>query len=184
MVHVPGGHYHGIYGHHYHPLRHGWHRFGGPRRWQWRRPGWAGPMPSQLVSWAQGCLTQVLGTQLPQDGLMGPDTQQAIQQFQSQQQLPPTGALDSNTVAALQAACSGQQAMQNVPAPPPPQPAPPPAPPAAPQQAPHPRHAQVQAQQATEFEEGAFESPGDQAPKQSRSGRWVRHRGRIILFGI
>lgn len=40
---------------------------------------------------------------------MGPQTQQAIQQFQSQQQLPPTGALDPQTMNALQAACGGGQ---------------------------------------------------------------------------
>jgi hypothetical protein len=60
------------------------------------------------VTWAQSCLSQLLGTEVPQDGIIGPDTQQAIALFQAQQQLPSTGMLDDNTVAALQAACGGQ----------------------------------------------------------------------------
>ena len=127
MIHHIGRSLHGIYGHRYRPRGRRWLRYGRRHRWSRRHPISAGPMPSQLVSWAQGCLAQVLRVQVPQDGLMGPDTQQAIQQFQTQQQLPPTGMLDSATVSALQAACSGQQAMQDAPAPPPPQPAPPPA---------------------------------------------------------
>ena len=61
------------------------------------------------MTWAQSCLSQLLGTELPQDGIIGPDTQQAIALFQAQQQLPSTSMLDDNTVAALQAACGGQQ---------------------------------------------------------------------------
>jgi hypothetical protein len=61
------------------------------------------------VTWAQSCLSQLLGTEVPQDGIIGPDTQQAIALFQAQQQLPSTSMLDDNTVAALQAACGGQQ---------------------------------------------------------------------------
>jgi Putative peptidoglycan binding domain/Lysine-specific metallo-endopeptidase len=80
-------------------------------RWPWfdrgiRVEGWA---PSPVVAWAQGCLSQLLGTGLPQDGIIGPDTRQAIASFQAQQQLPPTGMLDDNTVSALQAACGAQQ---------------------------------------------------------------------------
>jgi outer membrane protein OmpA-like peptidoglycan-associated protein len=87
--------------------------------------------PSPTVAWAQGCLAQLLGSEVPQDGIMGPDTRQAVMQFQMQQQLPPTGMLDDNTVQALQAACSGQQAAPDsgrmVSAPPPAPPQPPPA---------------------------------------------------------
>jgi outer membrane protein OmpA-like peptidoglycan-associated protein len=82
------------------------------------------------VAWAQGCLAQLLGSGVPQDGIMGPDTRQAVMQFQMQQQLPSTGILDDNTVQALQAACSGQQAAPNsggMVSPPPPAPQPPPA---------------------------------------------------------
>lgn len=58
--------------------------------------------------WAQSCLAQVLGPWVVQDGSMGPATQGAIRTFQEQQQLPPTGVLDGNTVNALQAACGTQ----------------------------------------------------------------------------
>jgi peptidoglycan hydrolase-like protein with peptidoglycan-binding domain len=58
------------------------------------------------VSWAQSCLGNLLGPWVPQDGFLGPTTQQAVQQFQMQQSLPPTGILDDSTLGALQAACS------------------------------------------------------------------------------
>jgi hypothetical protein len=45
---------------------------------------------------------------VPQDGIVGPGTQQAIAQFQMQQQLPPTEVLDDTTLEALQAACDGR----------------------------------------------------------------------------
>ena len=64
--------------------------------------------PSQWVQWAQACLAQLIGAWVPQDGLMGPATQRAVQMFQMQQQLPPTGALDDSTVGALRTACSAQ----------------------------------------------------------------------------
>jgi peptidoglycan hydrolase-like protein with peptidoglycan-binding domain len=184
MVHHIGGLHHGLYGRRYRPRGRRWMRYGHRRPWLRRRPTWGGPMPSQLVSLAQGCLAQVLGVQVPQDGLMGPDTQQAVQQFQTQQQLPPTGMLDSTTVSALQAACSGQQAMQDAPAPPPPQPAPPPAqsaPPASQQGAP--RHHGPRPPTG-----GSGESelePADGEPRdQANSGRWVRHRGGIIVIDL
>jgi hypothetical protein len=82
----------------------------------------APPAPSlgpQWVSWAQSCLAQVVGPQVPQNGIMGEPTRHAIRKFQKQQQLPPTGMLDSATISALQAACSGP------PATPPAAPAPP-----------------------------------------------------------
>jgi hypothetical protein len=53
---------------------------------------------------ARDCLAQLLGPQALQD------IRQAIQQFQSQQQLPVTGFVDANTMSALQAACAQQQA--------------------------------------------------------------------------
>jgi hypothetical protein len=79
------------------------------RRWSWLYQGMPqdGLASSPMVTWAQGCLAQLLGPGVPQDGIMGPGTQQAIQQFQMQQQLPVTGMLDDDTVRALQAACSG-----------------------------------------------------------------------------
>jgi peptidoglycan hydrolase-like protein with peptidoglycan-binding domain len=36
-------------------------------------------------------------------------TSRAIQTFQMQQQLPPTGTLDESTIAALQTACGGSE---------------------------------------------------------------------------
>jgi len=60
-----------------------------------------------MVAWAQACLAQLIGPWVPQDGIIGPGTRQAIAQFQGQQQLPPTGVLDDTTLEALQAACGG-----------------------------------------------------------------------------
>jgi Putative peptidoglycan binding domain len=61
------------------------------------------------VIWAQGCLAQLLGIELPRDGLIGPDTQRAIGAFQAQRLLPSTGTLDENTVNGLRAECGDQQ---------------------------------------------------------------------------
>ncbi|HKE26047.1 MAG TPA: peptidoglycan-binding domain-containing protein [Bryobacteraceae bacterium] len=93
----------------------GWRGRGFSRRWPWLyrfAPGvsvltGAGADPS-TVAQAQACLAQILGSWVPQDGRMNSATQQAIQSFQAQQQLPVTGALDDNTMAAIQAACSAQ----------------------------------------------------------------------------
>ena len=119
-----GGLHFGSRSHHFRP-RGRLRRNFGRRRWGWLhrgRPG-AGLVPSPTIAWAQGCLAQLLGSSVPQDGIMGPATRQAIMQFQMQQQLPSTGILDDTTVSALQAACSGQQAAQDssgaVPPPPP-----------------------------------------------------------------
>ena len=95
-------------------------RFPGERdRWGWKRDRdhWFGrpwgfglgfPEGGPQVAWAQSCLAQVLGPWVVQDGIMGPATQGAIRTFQEQQQLPPTGVLDGNTVNALQTACGSQ----------------------------------------------------------------------------
>jgi Putative peptidoglycan binding domain len=175
----------GLHGHHFRPRGRRLARFG--RRRRWFRARRAAPMPSPLISWAQGCLAQLLGTEVPQDGLMGPETRQAIQQFQTQQQSPPTGILDNDTVSALQAACSGQQAAQDTAAQPPPSPPPPPHQPAPPTGAPAPprqdgggRHAR---QQTTELEEGELAPAGWALGEQNRGGKWIRRRGGIILFG-
>lgn len=117
-----GGHGPAIFrGYHWGGHGRGGGRFG---RWGWHhRPGlFGGGMPDPQVQWAQSCLAQVVDPSVPQDGRMGFQTRQAIQNFQSQQQLPPTGMLDPNTTSALQAACNPQP-----PAPPPPPPPPPPA---------------------------------------------------------
>ena len=71
----------------------------------------------QIVAWAQACLAQLVGTELPQDGTLGPDTRRAIQIFQTQMQLPASGALDQNTLAALQQACQAGAAAIGAPGP-------------------------------------------------------------------
>jgi hypothetical protein len=88
-----------------------WPWFHPGHRWPWLyRADWVeGGVPSQTVMWAQACLSQLLGTELPQDGFFGPDTQQAIASFQAQHNLPPGGTLDDNTVSALQATCAREQ---------------------------------------------------------------------------
>ena len=109
----------------------GFGRHGGSRGHSFRRPQqghrwhrlFAPAQPDPQVQWAQGCLAQS-DPSVPQDGIMGPETRQALQTFQSQQQLPATGMLDAATVSALQATCSGAQgagsgaAPPGVPAPP------------------------------------------------------------------
>ena len=64
----------------------------------------------QTVAWAQTCLAQLVGPWVPQDGNLGPATQRAIQMFQTQTQLPPSGSLDDNTLIALQQACQAAAA--------------------------------------------------------------------------
>jgi hypothetical protein len=59
--------------------------------------------------WAQACLSGLLRIELAQDGFVGPDTQQAIASFQTEQQLPSTGRLDGNTANALRALCGGRE---------------------------------------------------------------------------
>ena len=127
-------------------------------RWYWNRalPPWRfrryavygveGDQPK--VYWAQSCLTQVLGTYVPQNGILNTQTQQAIQQFQTQQQLPPTGFLDDATIGALQAACSSSAGSSN------------------------------------EMEENEYESESEGPETDTRGGRWIRKRGRIVLLDV
>ena len=107
-----GGHFGGRVGGRFNRGSRGgpWFRRG--RRWERLGGGPFGPNPDPQIQWAQSCLAQSVDPSVPQDGLMGPQTRQAIRTFQMQQQMPPTGILDGNTVAALQAACSGQQGAQ------------------------------------------------------------------------
>ena len=128
-------------------LPHGMHayhrggRFGHP--WFRHRYGRGGPgpmFPDPQVMTAQACLAQVVDPSVPQNGIMGPQTRQAIRAFQMQQQMPPTGMLDSDTMGALQAACSPQVAPPPPPPPPPPQAQPPGPPPQGP------KHSQGQSQ--------------------------------------
>lgn len=57
------------------------------------------------ILWAQSCLSRLLGPEVIQDGVMGPNTHWAIRKFQEQQQLPVTGVLDGDTLGALEATC-------------------------------------------------------------------------------
>jgi hypothetical protein len=111
----------------YHPYEHSRGRYS--QRWPWLQ-GSLGFVPSpmvsgfappqidtpapdpQIVAWAQTCLAQVVGPWVPQDGNLDATTQRAIQIFQTQTQLPPSGALDDNTLIALQEACRAQAAPQ------------------------------------------------------------------------
>jgi Putative peptidoglycan binding domain len=63
------------------------------------------------VRWAQACLAQLLGPGVPQDGILGVLTQNAIHHFQAEQQMPVTGMLDGDTIAAIRAACGEHEAV-------------------------------------------------------------------------
>jgi peptidoglycan hydrolase-like protein with peptidoglycan-binding domain len=165
---------------------------GSRRRWSWlRRRGSGGfaPTPSPIVSWAQSCLAQLIGPWVPQDGILRAATRQAIIQFQNQQSLPPTGALDDDTTQALQAACSGQPAGPDasaIPPPPPAPPLPPPAPPPGNQPAapdgPR-RHGAPPPPPTPEIDENELFDPMPSEAAPRSQGRWVRHRGKVVLLG-
>jgi hypothetical protein len=70
----------------------------------------------QWVSWAQGCLRSVIGSWVPQSGVLSKATRRAIRMFQKRQRIPITGILDGATEAALRAACDGGQAAAPAPA--------------------------------------------------------------------
>jgi len=163
----------GSWSRHYRPSGRLRRSFGRRRRWGWLhrgRPGYA-LRPSPTVTWAQGCLAQLIGQWVPQDGIMGPATRQAIVQFQMQQQLPSTGMLDDTTVSALQAACSGQQAAQDgsgvVPPPAPASPPPAAQPPAS--QQPMGRRHGGNPPPTQEIGEAEAEYPPREQPRQKRS---------------
>jgi peptidoglycan hydrolase-like protein with peptidoglycan-binding domain len=177
------GYYHpwksgGSHGPHIHGgVHHGWVRRG--RRWQGLYGGapFGGIAPDPQVSWAQGCLAQSVDPSVPQDGILGPQTRQAIQSFQAQQQLRSSGVLDPDTVSALQAACSGQQGPQppaaaQPPPPPPPQGPPPPSGPHS--HGPHPPQSEFEA-----------EFPFDLHPRErfDQRDRWRRDRDRDRRWG-
>lgn len=64
----------------------------------------------QIVSWAQGCLAQIVGGWVPQNGTLGHLTRRAIHIFQTQNQLPSTGTLDDTTLSTLGHACQAATA--------------------------------------------------------------------------
>lgn len=57
--------------------------------------------PAHTVAGAQERLNHLHVYSGPVDGELGPMTRSAIERFQRQQRLPPTGALDDETVACL-----------------------------------------------------------------------------------
>jgi peptidoglycan hydrolase-like protein with peptidoglycan-binding domain len=81
-----------------------------PGYWRQRKRWWRYGAQGAYSQWAAGmqaCLAQAVGTWVPQNGILGPQTRRAVQIFQGQQQMPVTGMLDAATVAALQSACTG-----------------------------------------------------------------------------
>ena len=184
--HHPGGSHHHSGGSHHRGRSRG--RGRGRRRWSWLGQS-AAPVSSPLVAWAQSCLAQLLGDWVPQDGILGAATRQAISQFQTQQQLPSTGALDDDTVSALQAACaqpSAQDAPPQMPAPPPPMPAPPPQAPPPPQAsaAAHRHHPHAPPSGEIAGGEGELSFQEGDPVERRHTGRWVRQHDRIILIGV
>jgi outer membrane protein OmpA-like peptidoglycan-associated protein len=91
-----------------------WAHGRGYRRWPWLQSG-SGvtdlQQDEQSIAWAQGCLSQITGSSIPQSGRLDGATRSAISTFQAQQRLPATGVLDDTTISALQATCqqAGQQ---------------------------------------------------------------------------
>ncbi|MGB7947305.1 MAG: peptidoglycan-binding protein [Candidatus Binatia bacterium] len=61
---------------------------------------------TEYVRWLQSSLNQILGLNLPVDGLMNPATREALRRFQQQQGLPPDGIAGPETERALIAASS------------------------------------------------------------------------------
>jgi hypothetical protein len=64
------------------------------------------PSASEYVRWVQTMLNQVLNLQLPVDGIMSVETRSAIRSFQEKNGLPVTGIVGPDTERALQAAAS------------------------------------------------------------------------------
>ncbi|MEX5216341.1 MAG: peptidoglycan-binding protein [Nitrospira sp.] len=78
----------------------------------YREPDGFEPEPtagSEYVRWAQSCLNQILGLQLPVSGVMDPETRSAVRSFQREQQLRTTGVLGPETEDALRRACGAQR---------------------------------------------------------------------------
>ena len=71
------------------------------------------PSGSERTRWVQDCLNQATGTQLPVTGIMGRETRSAVRNFQRQQGLRANGIVGPDTEDALKAACSRQNAEEN-----------------------------------------------------------------------
>lgn len=75
-----------------------------------REPYSAAPYGSEQVRWAQDCLNQVMGLQLPVNGIMSVKTRSALRSFQKQQGLSESGILGPDTEQALGSACKSAPA--------------------------------------------------------------------------
>lgn len=110
------------------PLRRPWMSW---RRWRsaptWYAGGATAPA-SEFVSWVQSSLNLLLGFQLPVTGVMDAATRDAIRRFQSQNGLPVDGIVGPETRQALVAARQGAPMAPppaGLPGPPDPEPVPP-----------------------------------------------------------
>lgn len=63
---------------------------------------------SEYIRWVQSSLNQVLGLQLPIDGIISPETRSAIRSFQEKQGLPVDGIIGPPTEKALTEASNDQ----------------------------------------------------------------------------
>ena len=86
--------------------RHAWP--GAPAGPDYTPAAGAGSSASEQIRWVQYMLNNVMGTNLPTDGIPSADTRAAIRNFQSQHGLPVSGFAGPDTIAALQSA-SGPQ---------------------------------------------------------------------------
>ena len=71
-------------------------------------PGEPEPAGTEHVRWVQGCLNQVMGLQLPLDGIMGPPVRSAIRSFQARHKLRVDGLVGPDTEQALKGACKAE----------------------------------------------------------------------------
>lgn len=70
------------------------------------------PSPQQgteYMRWVQNALNQILGRQLPENGIAGPETRDAVREFQGSRGLPVTGLVGPKTEEALTAALAEKQ---------------------------------------------------------------------------
>ncbi|HVI79018.1 MAG TPA: OmpA family protein, partial [Candidatus Acidoferrum sp.] len=65
-----------------------------------------GAPATQRTLWAQGCLAKLVGSWVPQTGVLDEGTRRAIATFQQHNRLPVTGFLNNETSHALGQACS------------------------------------------------------------------------------
>ncbi|MBS3955475.1 MAG: N-acetylmuramoyl-L-alanine amidase [Methylomicrobium sp.] len=70
-----------------------------------REPYSTAPFGSERVRWVQDCLNQVMGLQLPVNGIMSVETRSALRSFQQRQGLGESGILGPDTEQALASAC-------------------------------------------------------------------------------